>query len=65
MKFVFRACPPNTHTFTRVLVVKVGKFYGPIRHEAFGPILEIREDSGKGSVAEIIENSRAKQKDIW
>lgn len=47
MKFVLRACPP-THTFTCVLVVKVEKFYGPIRHEAFGPILEIREDSGKG-----------------
>lgn len=65
MKFVLTACPPNPHTFTHVLVVKVEQFYGPIRHEAFGLILEIREDSGKGSVAEIIENRGAKQKDIW
>lgn len=64
MKFVL-GVPPNTHTFTCVLVVKVEKFYGPIRHEAFSPILEIREDSGTGSVAEIIENSRAKRRDIW
>lgn len=56
MKFVL-----HPHALTCVLVVKVEKFYGPIRHEAFGPILEIREDSGKGSVTEIIENSRAKQ----
>lgn len=57
--------PPHTHTFPRVLVVKVEKFYGPVRHEAFSPTLEIGEDSGKGSVAEITENSRAKQRDIW
>lgn len=42
------------HIGTRVRVVKVKGFYGFIRHEAFGPVLEIREDFGKGPVAEII-----------
>lgn len=60
-----RVCLPNTHICTCVTVVNVKKFYGFMRHEAFGPVLEIREDSGKGPVTEIIGTEEQSKKDIW
>ena len=44
-------CASQTHPrppHTCVPVVKVKGSYGPRRHEAFGPVLETREDSGRG-----------------
>lgn len=43
-------------------VVKVKKLYGFIRHEALGTVLNIREDPGKGPVAEIIGTAEQSKK---